>query len=1317
MGFSLKKLVKHIGDDFDPFDGPQQPPQPASTARPQQTQQGGLSVQPVQQQTLLPPIQPIKPPTPLTVKPLVPQQLQVGNQTIQQDPNARNAVPDRQPQGSLHDEIGAAGAGVLSSAAKAGAATARGITDLRFATPNFIPGVSHYIDPAINKISGIAEKPFNIAQTNLDNIAANNGLYDTKAGQQGKAIGNVIGASTIYAPQIPGAVEGGIQAVKAIPELAKGLEQGALKTTQLVQDRQPLNAVGGAKAGDILPEKAFPKDEQNTNYSPAPTTKLVPTPPTPVEAPIAPTQAIGEGSGFKPLSTPQPAEQLPIVGSPIDTKQYIKQQSKLQDTARKLDQPQGLGKATAFKNESKQKFLDSFAPIEDTLNKAVKNGAEVAPENNIKYQLDRAIRGDTIGAQYIKDKGLANIIQNVPKTKEFDQYLIAKHAADLEKNGVETGRNLPADAQLVKQLASKYEPHAQALKQYSQGLLDTAQGYGLISKDLATHLKEKYPNYVPVNRIFSEDELQQFKGQAGGKASLSQQSVVQKIKGSKRQIESPLSSLIDKSIQVTKEGERNKAAQILTGYRDLPDNPFQLRELGKDEVVGSKPVISTIENGVTRRFETTPEIANAAKSLTKEQLGLVGRILSVPTRVLRLGATGLNPAFALANVTKDTVSAFINSSHPLRASAANPKVFMAALKASVNHNSQEYGELVRQGAGGTSFDIARNSPVQNVRSIRAQKNVGSKVLYTVTKPSQLFRAAENTIGRSEEFNRAVQYFGNKQAALKGGKSLGTAQILGADAARNDTVNFARAGEYGRVLNSVLPYLNAGIQGSRTLLRNLKDRPAQTGAKLALTTFFPVAAVTAWNTSSPDRKAAYDDVKQYEKQGSLVIVPPNPVKDKNGKWNVIKIPMSQEIANLADVVRNGVESGVHDGSIHVADLLGNVAGTVTSLNAQSPRQLIGQLTPQAIKPAIESLVNENLFTGNQIVPDSQKNLPGRDQIGQNTSGTATEIGKFTGLSPRNIDNFISTAAGGLGQNIVNASDQALAKSGVIKSDQVKGKTFGSSITGRFEGAQGQSPYDIADGKFKDLSKQLENLPGYQSMSSQDKAKALNRLQNQVTDAFVPSKDSSGNQKALTSRQQDITGGTPDLSSYLTAQSGGSNDSDLYKSNDAEYKSLQKKFDDNVKNNKFNSPAKQMSAQDTLNKAKVGADFDKKTRDLYGLNKTEIADYLATDPDGKNKAKQLVAYDQALTAAGIQAKNKFKNGQIVASSSGGSSSSGKKAAQAFASALQASNAAASKNQSAIQNLVKGSKLKSSAKSLNVTKVALKKQSTKKQKAKIS
>jgi hypothetical protein len=986
------------------------------------------------------------------------------------------------------------------------------------------------------------------------------------------------------------------------------------------------------------------------------------------------------GAEIPKTDTSAPVTDAKPTDKAFNADQYVNELSDAQDAARDNFKPIGA-RLKDLAAAAKTNFVDTFSPIEDKMNTAIKNGANIDPEHNIRFAIDKALRSDTRAAQFAKDNGLTDIIQSAPKLKHFEQYLIAKHAQELEANGVKTGRDAGKDAQLVESLKDQYEPYAKKVTEYSDKLMQRSVDDGLITPETAKLLKEKYPNYVPFQRIFNDEELPQFKGNGSGKASISAQTVVQKIVGSDREVESPLHSLLTKTKDVISQGDRSNAGRILASYKDLEGNPFgleplrtadrveirnaakeflkttkpqslylrkaltqdkhvadvlqrELDQLNKDglqaylarqdgpkakaakttitvkqraaytrdqspqtlndlkqsyaikgmlakeygrgkvaiqqmaadlhnggwnqlmalnpaitretaksiaeqilkepkEYAGSikvtskttkgdsasrfiedmiskepdalaaiqkkialrepraaavvariadvqgeleglsklryeehtkiganadkkanqQPTISFMNRGIKETYLASQDVADAAKNLTPEQLGLIGKIFSYPTRALRLGATGVNVGFTLANVTKDAMTAFINAKHP--GSVANPKVFLQALKAATMHDSPEYAELIREGAGGTSFDIARDAPKLTVSRVRSEKNFATKALYTVTSGRELLRAVENTIGRGEELGRAAQYFGEKHAQIKQGASESDARLVAADAARSNTTNFARAGKYGRVLNAVLPYLNAGVQGSRQLIRSFRDRPDQTIAKIVIAGFIPVATTTAWNLSDPKRKKAYDNISDYEKEGNIIIVPPDPKQDASGRWNVIKIPVSQEVANLNNIVRNGVEALAGDKNFNFAAMAGNLFGTATSIQAQTPRDLINQATPQAIKPAVEVATNTNLFTGNQIVPDSVKNLPEDQQATKNTSGTARVLGKATGTSPLVIDNELKTMFGGAGQNVVNLADKGLAQTGAITPDQVRGSDFGTSITNRFTSAQGQT----------------------------------------------------------------------------------------------------------------------------------------------------------------------------------------------------------------------------------------------------------------------
>lgn len=941
---------------------------------------------------------------------------------------------------------------------------------------------------------------------------------------------------------------------------------------------------------------------------------------------------------------------------------YVEEQTAAREAATKVGQGGIMAKTKSFLANAKAKLVDFTAPIEDTLRAAEKkSGIKLLPSQDIHNQIDRVLRAPTLAGQFAKDNGIVDVLRKVDNPDALDQYLIAKHASELDARGIKTGRDLAKDEALVKAYGSKYEPYAKTVAQYSQKLLDYSANSGLISRDLAAKLKEMYPDYVPFNRVFPDSD---FAGSgAGGKevASLSRQTAVQRIKGSEREIESPIQSLLAKTNDVFKQGEKNKAAKMLLSYRNLPDNPFQIQEIkpkmvpvatithkeqvfpevmnrisyivqkyggtidrklktgkvfgkfepGKnaittkfgtskdtllhefghmldskfglrssdffdkatnvelrnvadlrgrstytrqgDEKIAEfvsmyfsdfknvqrvapvttrkftqflvdkpelKDLVDTMKsrvrsqesmdetifrpsvfepkephftafiNGEKKYFATTPEVANAAKALNVQQLGIIGRILTVPVRVARLGITGINLPFVASNIAKDQITAFINSSNALRTSAANPSVFLHSLYSAVGHDKL-YQEMVRAGGAGTSYDIARNQVENTVASIRAGRNVASKALYTVRHPSELLRAVENIVGRSEEFTRVQQYAGTKQALLKQGLPEHEAVIGAARAARDNTVNFARRGEWGTVLNSAFLYLNASIQGTRTLLGSLRDKPIQTAAKIAISALFPMATITAWNLSDPKRKAAYDDIPEFEKQNNMVIVPDNPTKDSQGRWNVIKIPLSQEINNLVGIARRGIEATHGENPLAFNDFAQALLGTVSPINPTSG-SIFSTLTPQALKPSIEGAVNQNLFTGKPEVPASLDKLSPQNQVQPYTSGTARIIGDKLNLSPIKVEAWIKETFGGLGPQALNVIDQVLAKTGKIPASQIGGQNILDAITARFNKAQGgqgdqaaikdlqntlQKQADAANSlklKAEDLDKQLATL---------------------------------------------------------------------------------------------------------------------------------------------------------------------------------------------------------------------------------------------------
>jgi hypothetical protein len=96
----------------------------------------------------------------------------------------------------------------------------------------------------------------------------------------------------------------------------------------------------------------------------------------------------------------------------------------------------------------------------------------------------------------------------------------------------------------------------------------------------------------------------------------------------------------------------------------------------------------------------------------------------------------------------------------------------------------------------------------------------------------------------------------------------------------------------------------------------------------------------------------------------------------------------------------------------------------------------------------------------------------------------------------------------------------------------------------------------------------------------------------------------------------------------------------KQKDAEFKYKASQYLEDVANGKIDDIDK-IKKQNEIAKLYVGKDFDKRTRDEYGLNKTEIMGYMENNNDGNGITQRILAYDDALVKAGVIKKNKFRD----------------------------------------------------------------------------
>lgn len=667
--------------------------------------------------------------------------------------------------------------------------------------------------------------------------------------------------------------------------------------------------------------------------------------------------------------------------------------------------------------------------------------------------------------------------------KSFSDYANAK--AELAKAGklqkatgkkkVKVSRPVEELKAIVKEGEAKYGERFTALNSHYKELAKMWYDAGMLPKKKYEAYKRNN-SYIHIQRDMGDLVTQNSQGKGNG-FGLGSTVARFRYKGSKRETVDTGQTMLQRTQQVHREIARNR-----TGTQ-LVDNLLQhgLAEKVSAQKAQHQNVVRIFRDGKKEYYKVSADMKKAMDNISPYQMDIVMRVLAAPGRLLRAGVTGLNPVFIARNLVKDQVGSAINSPH--MAATHNPRTFFEgifnatadAVGASKNKNYQmfkeHYGDI-------TSYDLARNtkSSKEMVDRIRGGKKVG--VAQAVKHP---IRSLENLASITEKSTRYQNFIGEYRKAIKEGATPEAAKQRAAISAWQNSADFARSGEWGRVINTVLPYWNPATQGARQMVRTFHDRPVKSVVAGVATVGVPMAASTAWNLSNPDTKKIYDNIPEYEKDNNLILIPPGTKQNKDGSYDIWKIPLPPGYKDVFMPIRRSMEAFAHDkpaeGTQFAQDVLQAFSGPV---NLQSGGQFLGSFVPQAAKPIVQQAMNKDLFTGKEIVPgyindaqDANGNaIPENKKAYKHGSGTAQAIGDALGVSPIRVEKAIKDTAGTVGLNVLNASDN------MFTPDKVGGQSIPAGFKRSFFSTQGIKNYNASEGQkyydsLQEVQKSLNN----------------------------------------------------------------------------------------------------------------------------------------------------------------------------------------------------------------------------------------------------
>jgi hypothetical protein len=597
--------------------------------------------------------------------------------------------------------------------------------------------------------------------------------------------------------------------------------------------------------------------------------------------------------------------------------------------------PQEVTNTNTINGEFQKAMVDKDAPIINYLKGVEDKTGRAGLVDQFTYDTGLQRRANSIANAMIQgSKDIEGAFKGLSgRSKgEFDKYVSARQELSNAERGLPTSASVPELQQTTKDL-SHHADRFTALNKYYKEWSDRLHQSGII--DDATHKKFNANNdYTHVQRVV--DDLAGFKGRAGRSYSLGSSLSRMKRKGSQRDIQPADTTAFKYGQDVQSEIQRNQTSSNLIDVLASQGHAKQV------ENTTSKNTLSRIVNGKTEVWEVPKDIKEVADNVSPYQLGILGRIVAAPQRLLRAGATGLSLPFTAANYVKDQVSSAAMSKNVLathRPENIMSGLYQAAKDFGVTTDDAMWQKFITHLGDTTQYDFIRNAKNAGQLSREIRLGQGGRAINKGIHP---IRTLEDLNQITEKATRFQNFKGTYNQALKDGLNETAATQKATLAAWQNSVDFSRMGHVGQAANLLIPYFNAGIQGTRLLGRRVGEAPAATSAKIIGFVGLPLAGATLYNMEDKQRKAVYDNISDYEKQNNIILVLPGAKQNEDGSYSgVIKVPLQPGMSNTVQPIRMGIENFAHQNPQDIAAMskqfFGAMAGPIPTV---SPRRLAG-----------------------------------------------------------------------------------------------------------------------------------------------------------------------------------------------------------------------------------------------------------------------------------------------------------------------------------------------------------------------------------------
>lgn len=633
-------------------------------------------------------------------------------------------------------------------------------------------------------------------------------------------------------------------------------------------------------------------------------------------------------------------------------------------------------------------FIDEIDPL-----KSVSKMAGPLPAEKDPYKLAWVGRGWTGKAETLLNKGvldangnkignsLKEILKPVEKNlDDFRAYAVAKHAQEINSYGMKSGLTDADIAEVLQNSPAEYQQVLDGLVKYQDNLLEMLADAGVISRDSIAVMRQKYPNYVPFYRSFTDDPNAAIGFLGKGYANL--RSPVKKMTGSDRDILDPLESIVKNTYLFSNIAAKNKVGRAVAELANTTEGIGRLAEKVEGSRSGKENVLDVWNNGELEHYQVQPDLYRAITSLDQESANMVIKLMSYPAQALRAGAV-LSPDFMVRNPMRDQFSAFINSKYGFRPIIDLGFGLFHAIK-----RDDLYWQWLNSGGGmSTMVSLDRDYLQGGLRKI-ISKSRKDKV-------KSVFRF--NTLIEPLRYVSELMEQGTRLGEFRKGIKAGASPFEAALSSRDVTLDFARAGSKMKNWNRISAFLNASVQGADKMVRQFKSNPVGSTVKSVVGITLPSLILHELNKDDP----RYQELPQWEKDLFWII----PTED-----HLYRIPKPFELGVLFGSLPERILGYIDSKDPEAFKGLGETFKTFRP-----------NIVPTFITTAYENKANYSLFRDRPIVPQREQKLPAELQYGPQTTEAAKAIGKVLNVSPRKVENAVQGYTGGLGMYVMKAGN--------------------------------------------------------------------------------------------------------------------------------------------------------------------------------------------------------------------------------------------------------------------------------------------------------